>query len=118
MARHSAGILPDDFVPDLTLDRYQEIMRLPINAFNGLNKPEEEPVYECSTIWKQGERDGLAMNLGQAEEMRIQELGYYLAPRYTMVDYQYGAPLILDKKHLVDIGEQKTADVSISEALT
>ncbi len=46
MARVSDNILPDGFVPALTLDRYQDIMRLPINAFNGLNQPDENPQYQ------------------------------------------------------------------------
>jgi hypothetical protein len=100
------------------LDRYQEIMRLPINAFNGLNQPEENPQYECSTIWGQSDRDYIAEHLAQSEEMRRRELGYYLAPRYEVCDFEFGAPLIIDRKYLIQIGTQTTEDVSIGEALT
>lgn len=119
MARVTASVLPDGFVPSLTLDRYQEIMRLPIAAFNGLNKPDEYPVYQCSEIWMQGERDGLAMHLAQAEEMREVELGYPLSPKYfTCKTDEYSYPVILSYKHLIKIGTQKASDISIGAALT
>jgi hypothetical protein len=119
MARITAGILPEGFVPGLTIDRYQEIMRLPIAAFNGLNKPDELPVYQCSEIWKQGERDGLAMHLAQAEEMREVELGYPLSLKYfSCKTYEYGYPVIIPVKHMIEIGTQKFSDISIGAALT
>lgn len=117
MARISDNILPTDSNPYLTLDRYQEIMRLPIAAFNGLNRPEEIPQYECSNIWCQSERDYLAIHLLQAEEMREKEIGYHLAPKYLEEDYQYDIPLVLDHKHLVEIGEETSADVDLAYAL-
>ena len=118
MARVSEDILPEGFVPYMTLDRYQEIMRLPIAAFNGLNKPDEEPQYQCSEIWNQRERDYLALHLATAEEMREAELGYPLAPRYFEgVDYEFASPLILKHKHLVLVGTQKESDISIGVTL-
>ena len=75
-------ILPSGQELGLTLDRYQEIMRLPINAFNGLNRPEDIPQYQCSAIWKQSDRLYILEHLTQAEEMREVELGYALAPKY------------------------------------
>jgi hypothetical protein len=118
MARVSDNILPDGFSSALTLDRYQEIMRLPINAFNGLNDPDEQPQYQCSTIWKQSDRDYVAEHMAQAEEMRVQELGYHLAPMYETADYEFGHPLIIDQKHLIEIGFRTVEDVSIGEAIT
>lgn len=112
MARISDSILPGDQILALMIDRYQEIMRLPINAFNGLNNPDEVPVYECSTIWKQSERDNLAMFLAQSEEMREQELGYHIAPKYLVdEEHKYSVPIILDRKHLVVVGTAATADI-------
>ena len=118
MARVSDNILPDGFSPALSLDRYQEIMRLPINAFNGLNKPDDVPQYECSAIWRQSERDYIAEHLAQAEEMRSRELGYYLAPMYESADFEFGHPLIIDQKHLISIGYRTVEDISIGEAIT
>lgn len=90
----------------LTLDRYQVLMRLPIAAFNGLNKPDETPVYECSTIWKQSERAALAMALAQAEEMREAELKYHLAPKYDVETLPFLDPAVLSWKYLVSLGVQ------------
>lgn len=118
MARVSSGFLPANSQLYLTLDRYQEIMRLPIAAFNGLNKPEETPQFECSTIWKQSDRDYVAQSLMSAEEMREQELGYPLAPKYFVEEQEYGHPITLLNKHLIQIGERKYADVSLAAALT
>lgn len=112
MARISDGILPGNQTLALTIDRYQEIMRLPINAFNGLNNPDEVPVYECSTIWKQSERDNLAMFLAQSEEMRELELGYHIAPKYLEdEEHRYSVPIILDRKYLVAVGVVATTDI-------
>lgn len=117
MARVSDNVLPGDFVPALTLDRYQEVMRLPISAFNGLNRPDEIPQYDCSTIWNQSERDYIATHNAQSEEMRRREVGYYLAPVYEVCDFEFGAPLIIDRKYLVEIGTQTNGEEWLAEAL-
>lgn len=121
MARVTAGILSDDFELSISLDRYQELMRLPIAAFNGLNKPDEEPVYECATIWKQGLRDDLAMNLASAEEMREIELGYHIAPKWIEDeehDFTPGRVLALDRKHLIEVGSPIKSDIELVAPLT
>ena len=103
----------------LTLDRYQELLGLPIAAFNGLNKPEEVPVYACSTIWKQFNRDNLARFLAIAEEKREQELGYFIAPKYTPLDeYPISNPLILKKKYLISLGVQTVTTVQDAVTVT
>lgn len=118
MARIGDNVLPVDQELSISLDRYQEIMRLPIAAFNGLNNPDEVPVYECSTIWKQSERDNLAMFLAQAEEMREEELGYHLSPKYIVDEEQtYGVPVILNRKHLVSIGTRAVSTIQAGVTL-
>ena len=118
MARIGDNILPAGQIPALTLDRYQEIMRLPINAFNGLNNPDETPVYECSTIWKQGERDQLAMYISKAEEYREEELSYHLAPKYIVdEEHSYGVPVILNRKHLITPGIVATSTIEAGVTL-
>lgn len=118
MSRVGDNILPGDAALGLLLDRYQEIMALPANAFNGLNKPIEIPRYECSTIWKQSDRDYLATYIAMAEEMREQELGYYVAPKYTADEEQnYGVPLTLNKKHLIECGARATSVIEAGAAL-
>lgn len=103
----------------LTLDRYQELLGLPIAAFNGLNKPDEVPVYECATIWKQFQRDNLARFILVAEEKREQELGYFIAPKYAeSEEYDIKSPTILKKKHLVSIGKKTTVTIQDNVTLT
>lgn len=119
MARVTSGLLSDEFVLSVGLDRYQELMRLPIAGFNGLNRPDEEPVYQCSQIWKQGERDDLAMHLASAEEMRELELGYHLAPKWLEdEEHEYSQVVVLDRKHLIEVGSPATSDIELGAALT
>jgi hypothetical protein len=118
MARVSDNILPVGVYLRLVLDRYQEIMRLPEAAFNGLNKDEDDSCYDCAAIWKQTDRDGLALALSNAEEIREQELGYHLAPVYIANEvHEYSAPIILNRKHLISIGVQTILDIEDDVAL-
>lgn len=118
MARVSSGILTDyagkNIILSLTLDRYQELMRFPIAAFNGLYKAEEEGCYDCAAIWKQTDRDAFAIAIAKAEEMRERELGYHLSPKYIDDErYDYSYPAILRMKHLIAIGSKATSNIQI-----
>lgn len=93
-----------------TIDRYQELMRLPVAAFNGLYRP-ADATYDCDTIWQQTDRDNLAENLRLAQEMREVELGFPLAPTYIDEEYDYANPLILKSKHLQKIGLRTITDL-------
>lgn len=93
-----------------TLDRYQEIYRLPEYAFNGLYNPDDE-LYDCPTIWQQTDRDNLFENLRLAQEMRETELGFPLAPTYFSEEYEYKPNLILGKKHISKIGLRTVTDI-------
>jgi len=101
----------------LTLDRYQELMRLAPAAFNGLNKPDEEGCYDCWAIWKQTDRDAMALAIAQAEEMREREIGYHVSPKYDLEihDYEPSAMYFLDWKHLKKIGTYTSSDISLCE---
>jgi len=102
----------------LTLDRYQELMRFPIAAFNGLYKAEEEGCYDCAAIWKQTDRDAFAIAIAQAEEMRERELGYHVAPKYINDErYDYAYPSILIKKHLIAVGSKATSTIQFGVPL-
>lgn len=117
MARPSDNIITQDV--GMTLDRYQELLNLPIAAFNGLNWPEERPKYECNTIWKQRNRDELAYWLAAAEERREQELGYHLAPKWLLdEEHDYACTILLDRKHLVTVGLPVVDDIALSEPIT
>lgn len=119
MARMTAGILPDDQNLHLTLDRWQELLRICPSAFNGLLRTDGGECCDCDAVWKQSDRDGLAIALAQAEEMREQELGYHLSPKYTDdEELPYGQPFLLKKKHLIEIGSGKCDDIQSGVALT
>jgi hypothetical protein len=104
----------------LTLDRYQELMRLAPAAFNGLNKPDEEGCYDCWAIWKQTDRDAMAIVIAQAEEMRERELGYHVYPKYDseMQDYSSSGMYFLEKKYLIKIGTFASSDISLGNPIS
>jgi len=118
MSRIGEGVLTGTVELSLVLDRYQQLMGLPINAFNGLNLPTEVPRFECSTIWRQSDRDYLATYIAVAEEMREQELGYHLSPKYIVdEEHDYGIPALLDRKHLIECGVKTTSTIEAGVAL-
>jgi len=93
-------------------------MRLPEAAFNGLDKPQDTGCYDCVAIWKQTDRDGLALSIAQAEEMRERELSYHVAPKYIVDEEQeYKYPTILTRKHLIAIGEKTTSDILLGAVI-
>lgn len=117
MSRVTYGLL-GDYELGLTLDRYQELVRIPINAFNGINKPIEATCQDCAYIWKQTDRDAMAIAIAQAEERRIEELGYFPYPQYSTEDLDYQLPLILKRKHLVAVGSKACTLLSAGVAIT
>lgn len=117
MATYTQGLL-GSYTPRMTLDRYQELMQIPIAAFNGLNDPNEFPKYECATIWTQSHRDNLAMWLAAAEEMREDELGYHVSPKWISGETHRNTQIIsLDKKHLIDVALLRYDSMSDGHAL-
>jgi hypothetical protein len=106
MARVSDNVLPDYAQLGTTLDRYQELMGLSVCAFNGVNKPTDNRDSFCNEIVTQTQRDDLAKFLLQAEEMREEELGYFLAPKWHIEEQNMACnnPFLLDKKYLIEVG--------------
>jgi len=106
MARVSDNVLPPLSQLGLYLDRYQELMGLDVCAFNGINRPSDPNDSSCKDIVTQSQRDDLAMYLMQAEEMREEELGYFLAPKWRQEDQTVfmNNPFVLDMKYLIEIG--------------
>jgi hypothetical protein len=104
----------------LTLDRYQELMRLAPAAFNGLDNPAEANCYDCWAIWKQTDRDAMAIVIAQAEEMRERELSYHVSPKWETDDQAYSSSSMyfLRMKHLIKIGTYATSDISLCESVT
>jgi len=106
MARPSDGVLPDLSQLGLTLDRYQELMGIDVCAFNGVNRPTDNRDSFCNSIVTQTQRDDLAKFLLQAEEIREEELGYYVAPKWRSeeLDVSCNNPFSLSKKYLIEVG--------------
>ena len=121
MARIGDNVLPSGVELSVTLDRYQELMRLPESAFNGLNRPLELPNYNCNAIWKQRDRDYLAIFLAHAQEKREQELGYHIAPLYSEEEeFPWDLPILLPApaKQLKLIGKRVVTDLALAQALS
>jgi hypothetical protein len=100
------------------MDRYQEILGLGVNGFNGVNDPDDRENIQCNGLWKQSERDRLAMGILQAESMREDELSYHLGYKYDheeMVE-PYN-PVTLRWRHLVEIGVPTHADIQLAYPL-
>src|SRR5512146_1895646 len=102
---------------DLHLDRYQELMKLPINAFNGINKPSERNDYHCNTIWRKQNRLDLANYLHMAQEAREKELGFSLQPTYfTQQENDVRNPHKLLHCKLIKLGLQ-TVEAAVNVSL-
>lgn len=111
-------ILPDGYQLGLSLDRYQEIMRIPEAAFNGLQKLHDPDCVDCDFVWTQRDRDAMALAIARAEEMREKELGYFTAPKYLIdEEHDYSHPLILDRRYLILIGNPATTTIQDGVAL-
>lgn len=106
MARISDNILPSRAQLGLHLDRYAEIVGLNCCAFNGINKPTDNHDTSCIDIVNQSQRNQLAIYLLQAEEMREEELGYFVWPKWWAEeqDVTFNNPFILDRKWLIKVG--------------
>jgi hypothetical protein len=112
MAR--SDVLGNNAKLSLTLDRYQELMRIPVAEFNGLNKPGDPVTHACTSIWKQRDRDILARYLNMAEEMRENEINHFLSMQYTEAKlYDYGFPLILNNAFIAQIGTQNISVIEL-----
>lgn len=128
MARISDGILPggiwhpvnntDGTQLGLTLDRYAELCGFEIVGFNCVNKPDTLESADCELVWKQSSLDRLAMAILRAEQMREQELGFYIGPKFTTDELvNWRNPVRLEHAHLIEIGVPTLADISIGAAI-
>jgi hypothetical protein len=104
----------------LTLDRYQELMRLPIAAFNGLNDPNEPQRYQCATIWTRTQREDLQRFIQLAENTRYNFLGYYPTKRYIAgEEHAFKSNLYVTERKLIHAwGVRTVVDVALDESIT
>lgn len=96
--------------PYLTLDRYRQLMNIPLCAFNGVENP-NETLLGCDNIWTQWEREMIAQALADAEGMLAEHLRYWLGVRFLQDQgHSYTNPIVLDYGHIVGAGiEAQTA---------
>lgn len=71
----------------LPLDRWAEIMRIPLTHFNQQNGPKaprsgRDSQGGCQDVWDQDDHDDLAWVLSQAENLIIEQLQFYPVPAY------------------------------------
>lgn len=100
--------------PYLTLDRYRQLMNIPICAFNGVENPDES-LSGCDHIWAQWEREAIAMALVDAEGMLAQHLRFWLGPRFlTDVGHPWRNPLSLNWGWIEGAGIEGLTEVTPS----
>jgi len=66
----------------LPLDRYAELMMIPLTHFNQLAGPKAPQTGGCDDVWDQDDREELAWVIAQAEEMIAHELRFWPAPKF------------------------------------
>jgi hypothetical protein len=70
-------------------------------AFFGINHPDNAQ-YACREVWSGAQRRMIAQALLDAQDMIEQELGYYLAPKWTIDErHFYRRPLLAHWGHII-----------------
>lgn len=72
----------------LPLDRYAEIMQIPLTHFNQLEGEKSPQSRGCDDIWDQDARERLAEAIAQAEEMIADQLGFWPTLKYIVDEPQ------------------------------
>jgi len=92
--------------PYLSLDRYRQLMGLPLCLFNGV-EGSGEVFSACDHCWSQWERDMVARALAKAEDTLASYLNFYLGPRF-LIDYDlpWTDPMTLRWGHILGGGIQ------------
>lgn len=102
--------------PQLSLNRYREILNIPYCAFNGVDDP-SEIVAGCDSIWLQWQREMVASSLHDAEQLLAQYLGFFLgAPFLTDKEVPWTLPMSLRWGHIIGGGIEGLDDVSADVA--
>jgi hypothetical protein len=83
-----------DTVTLLPLDRYAQIMQIPLPHFNQMNGNKAPKVgANCNSLWDQNARDALAWVMAQAEEMIAEYLNFWPSPKFiTEEEIQFSLP--------------------------
>ena len=97
--------------PYLTLDRYRQIVNVPMCVFNGIESP-NEAVTGCDSCWSQWEREQAAQALYDAEQMLASHLNFYLGAHYIVEErVPWAVPLKLRWGHVIGAGVQAQDEV-------
>lgn len=100
--------------PYLTLDRYRQLMNIPLCAFNGVENPNES-VTGCDGVWAQWQREMLAQALADAEGMLASRLRFQLGARFlTDVGHSWQNPISLNWGWIVGAGIEALTEVTPS----
>ncbi|NIV39937.1 MAG: hypothetical protein GWN58_64185, partial [Anaerolineae bacterium] len=75
---YGPGLPPTQLPPA----RYAEIMRIPLTHFHQMGGANAPLAGGCDTIWDQDDREALVWAMQQAEDLIVNELGYYLVPTF------------------------------------
>jgi hypothetical protein len=98
--------------PYLTLDRYRQLMNLPMCYFNGVERSGESTT-ACDHCWSQWEREMVAQALYDAENNLAVWLGFKLGFHFEEdLDHVWTDPLLLNWGHIVGAGIQGLTDVT------
>jgi hypothetical protein len=100
--------------PYLTLDRYRQILNLPLCYFNGVENP-NDTVSNCDHCWSQWERDRIAQALADAEGYFAEQLHFWFGERYlTDTDLLWENPMRLNYGYIVGGGVRARDEVTPS----
>lgn len=82
-----------DTITLLPLDRYAQIMNIPLPHFNQMNGNKAPVVESCNGIWDQDARDTLAWTMAQTEEMIAEFLNFWPSHKFiTSEEIQFSLP--------------------------
>ena len=98
--------------PYLTLDRYRQIMNIPICLFNGVENP-DEVISGCDYCWPQWWRDLLCQALSDAEGTLAGVLNFWLGGHYlTAEGLDWYDPMTLPYGYITGGGIQGLTEVT------
>jgi len=100
--------------PYLTLDRYRQILGIPICLFNGVQNP-DETINGCDYCWPQWWRDLLAQALSDAEGTLAGVMKFWVGGRYlTDTGLQWQDPMTLKYGYITGGGVRGRTEVTPS----
>lgn len=113
----SAVFNPTNEMSALKLARYAQIIRYDENAFFGINAPTNRD-RACRQIWTKIERDMVARNLSEAQDMIERQLHFPLGQKwFTDEQHRNVHRFFLDWSHVQSIGVRAETVIASSVAL-